>query len=136
MAKRSVFRDFITALCKHWRAELPEVRPLGESLGPALPKASTFYAGVAQPLGLHVFGNFQHSPKAWEVGQFIVNVVLSRSEGAPPWPGGSLVPEAGRPFTEGRYRIGPLLGRRSSPRRGGRRTTPTRRRFFPRPSPT
>ena len=110
MAKRSVFRDFISTLRKYWRTELPEVRPVEESFGPMMPKASTFYAGIAPPLGMHVFVNFQHSSKAWEVGRFTVNVVLSQHQGAPESWGGPFVPDDGASFTEGIYRISGLLG--------------------------
>ena len=111
MAKRSVFRDFVTAIRKHWQTELPDVRPVTDALGPQMPKASTLYAGVAQPANLHVFVNFQHSPKAWEVGCFTVNFLLVTDPES--------VPEILAPryksiererYREGSYRIGDLLG--------------------------
>jgi hypothetical protein len=111
MAKRSVFRDFIVALRKHWREELPQVRPVDNALGPAMPKASTFYAGLSPRLGMHVFVSFQHSPMAWKVGQFTINVIFSRREGAPEGWGGPFAPDDGTSFTEGSYRIGSVLGR-------------------------
>jgi hypothetical protein len=111
MAKRSVFRDFITGLRKRWREELPQVRPIEEALGPAMPKASTFYAGLSPRLGMHVFVNFQHSSMAWQVGQFTINVILSKRAGAPEGWGGPLAPDDGVSFTEGSYRIGGVLGR-------------------------
>lgn len=112
MAKHSTFRDFITALRRRWRIELPYVQPAATSYGPMMAKASTFYAGVARPLGMHVFINFQHSCKAWQVGQFTVNIILSRHEGAPEGSGGPFAPDDGVSFTEGRYRICDLLGRK------------------------
>ena len=109
MARASVFRDFMTVLRTKWRAELPFVRPIDQPLE-ALPKASTFIAGVAQPSGLLVFLNFQHSDKAWEVGQFTVNVVLAQTERSARGWGVAEVPAAGRPFGEGSYRIGWIVG--------------------------
>jgi hypothetical protein len=110
MAKRSLFRDFMTALRAQWRAEWPGVRPIAEPMGPQMPKSSTFYAGMAPALGLHVFVNFQHSCMAWEVGHFTVNVILSRREGEPETWGGPFPPDDGLSFTEGSYRIGLLVG--------------------------
>ena len=109
MAKASVFRDFMAVLRKKWRAELPFIRPIDKPLE-ALPKASTFIAGVAQPSRLLVFLNFQHSNKAWEVGQFTINVVLARTEQSARGWGMDEVPAAGRPFGEGTYRIGWIVG--------------------------
>jgi hypothetical protein len=60
---------------------------------------------------MHVFVNFQHSSKAWEVGRFTVNLILSLREGAPDAWGGPFAPQDGRSFTEGSYRISSLLGR-------------------------
>jgi len=111
MANASIFRDFITALRERWRSELPEVRPVADAFGPAMPKASTFYAGFSRQLGMHLFLAFQHSSKSWEVGSFTVNVVLSKREGAPKSDGGPFPPYDGAALTEGSYRIGHLLGR-------------------------
>jgi hypothetical protein len=116
MAKRSVFRDFVTAIRKHWQTELPDVRPITDTLGPQLPKASSFYAGVAQPANLHVFVNFQHSPKAWEVGCFTVNFLLVTD---PERVREILAPRYksvdGVRYREGSYRIGDLLEAVSKP---------------------
>jgi hypothetical protein len=113
VAKRSVFRDFVAALRRDWRTHLPGVmpvsRPLGTGGGMSVPKASTFYAGVSRSLNMHVFVNFQSSPKAWEVGMFTVNVILSERDDAPVvW--FTLPPDDGRTFGEGSYRIGPFVG--------------------------
>ena len=61
MAELSAFRDFIRKMSEDWRVTYPSVRPLEESLSPTMPRASTFYAGIAGPLGMHTFLNFQHS---------------------------------------------------------------------------
>jgi hypothetical protein len=76
-----------------------------------MPKASTFYAGRAPALAMNVFVKFQHSSKAWEVGRFTVNIIISKREGAPNDWGGPFPPEEGQPFTEGSYRVGHMLGR-------------------------
>jgi hypothetical protein len=110
-AKRSVFRDFIVALRKRWRDELPHIRPIEAALAPTMPKASTFYAGFSPQLGMHVFVNFQHSSMAWQVGQFTINIILSKREGAPEGWGGPFPPDDGVSFTEGSYRINGVLGR-------------------------
>jgi hypothetical protein len=109
MAKRSVFRDFVTAIRKHWQTELPEVRPIPDSLGPQLPKASTFYAGVSTTTKLHVFINLQHSPKPWEVGRFTVNLILLGQPVAREMICHQFAPEDCSNFVEGSYRIGDLL---------------------------
>jgi hypothetical protein len=111
MAKRSVFRDFIAALRKRWREELPQVQPIEKTLAPAMPKASSFYAGLSPQLGMHVFVNFQHSSKSWQVGQFTINMILSKREDAPETWGGPFAPDDGVLFTEGSYRISSVLGR-------------------------
>lgn len=115
MAKRSVFHDFIAALRKDWRLRFPAIQPVKKALGAmngmSVPKASTFYVGMSPALGMHVFVNFQHSPKAWEVGQFTVNIILSKHEDAPEvW--FKLSPDNAQSFDEGSYRIGSLLGRK------------------------
>lgn len=110
-SQRSVFRDFIAVLRTRWRDELPQVRPVEKGLGPTMPKASTFYAGFAPALGMHAFVNFQHSFNSWQVGQFTINIILSKREGAPDCWGGPFAPDSGMPSTEGRYRISSILGR-------------------------
>jgi hypothetical protein len=110
MPRRSLFRDFLTVLRKRWRVEMPLVPPIDAPLGPSLPKASTYYAGMAPALGLHVFINFQHSPTAWEVGRFTVNLILSKTEGEPDGYGGPFAPGHWETFTAGSYRIGWLVG--------------------------
>jgi Domain of unknown function (DUF4304) len=112
MATRSVYRDFISAIKKHWRSESPSICPIKESFGPIMPKASTFHAGMSKPSGMHVFFNFQHSSKSWEVGQFTINVILSRGEGPPEGSFGPFPPEGSDPFREGSYRIGLLVGQK------------------------
>jgi hypothetical protein len=48
MAGPSVFRAFLAALRERWATTHPFIRPLSERRG-SMPKASTFYAGVAPP---------------------------------------------------------------------------------------
>ncbi len=111
MAKPSAFRDFIGALRKHWRSELPTVRPVQQSFGPMMPKASTFYAGIAHPLELHVFLWFQHSSYAWKVGRFTVNIIFSPNDRGPENLSHDFTPTDGVSFSGGRYyRIGCMIG--------------------------
>lgn len=112
MAKRSVYRDFLCVLKEQWRTAIPTIRPLEGSFGRSLPRASTFYVGVAKPSGLHVFLNFQHSSYASQAGQFTLNVVLSREEAPPGVQGGPFPPDDGVSLGEGSYRVGRLLGGR------------------------
>ena len=109
MAERSAFRDFIRELKKDWRVTFPSVRPLEERLSPSMPKASTFYAGIARPLGMHIFLNFQHSSKPWEVGEFTINVIPSKRKGPPEGFGWLRAPK-GAELYEGSHRIGRLVG--------------------------
>lgn len=112
MAKRSVFRDFVTAIRKHWQTELPDLRPIAQQMGPQMPMASTFYVGVIQPAKFQVFVNFQHSPKAWEVGCFTVNLLLITDlERVPEILAPRFKSIDGTDYREGSYRIGLLLGR-------------------------
>jgi hypothetical protein len=111
MAKRSLFRDFITALRSQWHTAYPFIRPLQEARG-GMAKASTFYAGVAQPPGLHVFLNFQHSSKPWQVGQFTISIVLAKDPRNPRSWGFAEEGEDGRRFGEGPHRIGLLRGKK------------------------
>jgi hypothetical protein len=74
MAKSSVFRRFITALKRHWRAELPHIVPLSEPRG-SLAKSSSFDAGVIPATGQHVYFGFQTSWK--EAGYFTINLVVA-----------------------------------------------------------
>ena len=109
MAKQSVFRDFIAALKHHWRSELPGVTGIAHASGSAMPKASTFYLGFARQLELHVFANFQHSNKSWEVGSFTINIILAKDRVAPTDCGLKFPPDDGVSFVEGCYRVGSLL---------------------------
>ncbi len=111
MAKRSAFRDFIASIRKKWLKELPEIQSLQKPLGWIMSKASTFHAGYSDKLGLHIFINFQHSSKAWQVGQFTINIILSKQIGVPTG-NGMFVPADGVSFTEGSYRLGHVLGKR------------------------
>ena len=109
MAKRSIFRDFVAALRRDWHLHLPGVSPVARALGVGVPKASTFYAGVSRRQNMHVYINFQSSPKAWETGMFTVNVIFFEHDDAPVvW--SKLPPDDGRSFGEGSYRIGPFVG--------------------------
>ncbi|HYO09573.1 MAG TPA: hypothetical protein VER17_11430 [Tepidisphaeraceae bacterium] len=74
MAKRSVFRDFMTALKRHWRTALPGVEPLKAARG-SLPMASTFDAGKVTGSEQRVYLCFQHNQKV--PGEFTVNVILA-----------------------------------------------------------
>lgn len=106
MANRSVFRDFIAALRQHWRSELSQVNGIADSSGPTMPKACTFYLGLARQLELHVFANFQHSNKSWEVGSFTLNIILAKDRVAPTDCGLKFPPDDGVSFVEGSYRVG------------------------------
>jgi hypothetical protein len=108
VAKPSAFRALIAVLKKRWRIDYPFICPLKESRG-TLPKASSFYVGVARPSGLHVFLHFQHSNKAWEVGQFTINVILTQDDNNPEHrePRGQWGTQL-----EGSHRIGFFLGRK------------------------
>lgn len=112
MVTRSAFRDFLKSLRTRWKSELSCVKPLEDSFGTMMPKASTFYAGLSSSLRMHVFISFQHSSKAWQVGQFTVNIILSNRLGLPMEHGGPFAPDDGVSFVEGSYRIGSLLGRK------------------------
>ncbi len=108
MAEKSVFRGFMAALKKRWKAEVPSIRPISETLG-QLPKASTFYAGASSRSGQHVYLYFQHSNKAWQVGQFTINVVLAVDASKPMMVIGD---RSGDNFRDGYYRIGHLVGKK------------------------
>jgi len=108
MAEKSVFREFMAALKKRWKVEVPFIRPISETLG-QLPKASTFYAGTSLRSGQHVFLYFQHSSKAWQVGQFTINVVLAIDAKNPQMAIGN---RSGSDFQDGYYRIGFLVGKK------------------------
>lgn len=82
MAK-SIFVEFVKELAADWAQRWPAIVRVKESYGPALPKASTFYAGSENALSRHVFLRFQHNPKSWNVGTFTVNVILSERRGMP-----------------------------------------------------
>ena len=74
-----------------------------------MPKASTFYAGLVERGDTHAFFYFQHSSKSWEVGQFTINVILSRKMGTPStWR--IRFPEELEALAEGFYRIGLING--------------------------
>jgi hypothetical protein len=79
MLKPNVYREFMKALKRHWRAVLPNVKPLTEPHG-SLPMASTFYAGRSKD-SVHVFLHFQtHSNFG---GLFTINVILE-TDSSPP----------------------------------------------------
>lgn len=104
---RSIFRDFITALRRHWKLVLPCVTPVGVSYPAAGPKASTFHAGIVPATGQHVFLHFQHNSQAWNVGQFTVNVMLSKS--LPPIFARTFHQNDWKTLKDGKYRIGLLM---------------------------
>lgn len=106
MAEKSIFREFIATLRKRWKNEHPSICPLTEACG-RLPKASTFYAGVSRFSRQHVYLYFQHSSKAWNVGRFTINVVLSLDEQNPEM---GLPDEPASHFGDGSHRIGHLIG--------------------------
>jgi hypothetical protein len=104
MAK-SLFRELVKRLRKDWESRFPWVRPVDEAYSPAMPKASTFYAGAANKFGKHIFLNIQHNSKPWAVGDLTVNVIFSSRLGEPvPWIGRDLEPDP-----EGSHRLGILL---------------------------
>jgi hypothetical protein len=103
MAKPSMFRDFMKALRKAWKSLLPTVKPVDDSNCGAMPKSSSFYAGVAPPSGLHVFVKFDPSPKSWQVGQFKVAFILSKRLREPKLWALPSAPDDPALFTEGCY---------------------------------
>jgi hypothetical protein len=106
MKKKSIFRGFITSLRRRWKKDYPSIRQL-EQTHDQLPKASTFYAGMSRFSGQHVYLNFQHSDKAWEVGSFTINIVLSLDKQKP------RMKHPDQPdshFGDGYHRIGHLIG--------------------------
>ena len=107
MAGKSMFHEFIATLRKRWKKEHLSIRPLTEARG-RLPKASTFYAGVSRFSRQHVYLCFQHSNKAWQVGRFTINFVLSMDEQNPQW--GIPKCEPASHFGDGSHRIGHLIG--------------------------
>lgn len=109
MSKQSIFRKFVAAIKQHWRSTSPQVHALDTTYCPAMPKASTFYAGIAPGPSLHVFINLQASPYAWAVGRVTVNVILSKKLGRPDrWARGE-IPADWSKIGEGSYRLGRLL---------------------------
>jgi hypothetical protein len=104
MAK-SVFREFVKRLRKDWKSRFPTVQPVAEAYAWAMPKASTFYIGLATQYGKHLFLNIQHYSKPWGVGDLTVNVIFSSCLGEPKrWIGRDLEPDP-----EGSHRLGILL---------------------------
>jgi hypothetical protein len=106
MPNKSIFRAFITNLRKQWKNELPSIHPLTEARG-NLPMASSFYAGLVRNSAMHVYLNFQHSNKSWEVGRFTINVVLTSDERNP---GLGIRTGSALDLAEGSHRIGHLVG--------------------------
>lgn len=98
-------------LHRQWRDALPHVSQIKAGLGPTMPSASTYYAGFTSLLQMHVFVNFQHSKHAWQIGQFTINVILSKYEGPPETNSGPFAPNDGLSFSEGCYRTNIILGR-------------------------
>jgi hypothetical protein len=74
MAKSSTFRRFVTALKRHWKVVLPDVKPLKEGCG-HLPKASSFDAGIIPAFGQRVYLEFQTTWK--EAGYFTINFIVA-----------------------------------------------------------
>ena len=98
------FPRFVRLLRKRWREELPQLEPIDFSAS-SLPKSSTFVWRTGWK-DRRLLVNLQPSSKAWEVGQFTVNLLVSESDG-PPTP----IEPPGRRFDHGdvgRYRIGRL----------------------------
>jgi hypothetical protein len=105
MAK-SVFRACVERVRRDWKTRFPWVRPADETYVPAMPKASTFYAGSANRFSKHLFLHLQHHSKPWAVGDMTVNVIISSRLGAPePWS----VRLDLEPNPEGSHRIGILV---------------------------
>jgi hypothetical protein len=106
MARKSVFRNFIAALGRHWQTALPKVTRLTERHG-SLPVASSFDAGLIPATGQRVYLWFQHSAKV--PGKFTVNIILA-TQGKDPRQWG--FPEEVRPgekFGDGPRRIADFL---------------------------
>ena len=77
MAK-SVFQQFINALDKHVKVAYPFAQRLEKAFDVSISKASSFYLGISPTFGKHVIVTFQHSPKPWQVGEFAINVHISK----------------------------------------------------------
>jgi len=86
--------------------DYPSIRQVEEARN-GLPKASTYYAGMSRYSGQHVYFNFQHSCKAWEVGSFTINVVLSLVKDSPQM---KHPDQPASHFGDGYHRIGHLIG--------------------------
>jgi hypothetical protein len=102
---RSLFREFVKRLEKDWRSRAPSIRRVDAAYCPAMPKASTFYAGTANRYGKHLFLSIQHNSKPWAVGDLTINVIFSSRLGEPVrWVGIDLEPDP-----EGSHRLGILI---------------------------
>lgn len=81
---KGTFPKFVKFFASHMRQRYPFIEPLDRALGGRLPKASTFYVQRPSEGKKCVFLNLQPSQKAWEVGQFTVNVQVSdKAESVP-----------------------------------------------------
>ena len=76
------FPKFVDELAAVWGRQWSIMR-LETAHGPAMPKASTFYAGSKNSLGKHIFLKLQHNPKSWKAGSFTVDVIVSERHGMP-----------------------------------------------------
>jgi len=100
------FQALVKGLRTEWRVRFPWMTPVVTGYGPALPKASTLYAGNQNRFGRHVLVNMQHSPKSWAIGDSTVNLVFSTTLGPPSrW---GLDFELGEE-PEGFYRLGTIV---------------------------
>jgi hypothetical protein len=78
MAKaKGEFQRFIPLLLRRLQAQWPFLRPFDASFCVAIPRSRSLYCGVSPRYGKHVIVDFQHSAKAWNVGQFTINVHIS-----------------------------------------------------------
>lgn len=74
---KGTFPRFVKIFFSHMEERYPFIEPLDRPLGGRLPKSSTFYIQRPSEGKKCVLVNLQPSQKAWELGQFTVNVQIS-----------------------------------------------------------
>jgi hypothetical protein len=103
MAQKGPFELFLPTFWRHVSTRHDFVARPAQSLCAAVPKSCSFHLGVSPRFGKHVLIHLQHSSKAYDAGEFCINVHVSQHLApAKPWLGSTSSFGA---FDDGFYRL-------------------------------
>jgi hypothetical protein len=101
----SAFEKFNREFWKLMKIDYPFVARIDKAFCASIPKASSYYIGISPIYRKHVTISFQHSSKAWEIGELTINVNIGAEYGSVAADNFNRWRERFKTFGDGFYRL-------------------------------